>query len=73
MKKGLEIGIFVPWEIGVVIYFIGYILIYIGNRQSKKTEIDLNKLPFIKPTTKIVFGGAMFNRFYPTLSITKII
>ena len=59
MKKGLEIGIFVPWEIGVVIILLGIFLIYIGNRQSKKTDIDLNKLPFIKPTTKIVFGGAM--------------
>ena len=59
MKKGLEIGIFVPWEIGIIIIFIGIFLIYIGNKQSKKTDIDLNKLPFIKPTTKIVFGGAM--------------
>ena len=44
MKKGLEIGIFVPWEIGVVIILLGIFLIYIGNRQSKKTDIDLNKL-----------------------------
>ena len=71
MKKGLEIGIFVPWEIGVVIILLGIFLIYIGNRQSKKTEIDLNKLPFIKPTTKIVFGGAMvligFIQLFPLL------
>ena len=71
MKKGLEIGIFVPWEIGVVIILLGMFLIYIGNRQSKKTEIDLNKLPFIKPTTKIVFGGAMvligFIQLFPLL------
>ena len=71
MKKGLEIGIFVPWEIGVVIILSGIFLIYIGNRQSKKTEIDLNKLPFIKPTTKIVFGGAMvligFIQLFPLL------
>ena len=59
MKKGLEIGIFVPWEIGIIIILIGIFLIYIGNRQSKKTDIDLDRLPFIKPTTKIVFGGAM--------------
>ena len=71
MKKGLEIGIFVPWEIGVVIILLGMFLIYIGNRQSKKTDIDLNKLPFIKPTTKIVFGGAMvligFIQLFPLL------
>ena len=71
MKKGLEIGIFVPWEIGVVIILLGIFLIYIGNRQSKKTDIDLNKLPFIKPTTKIVFGGAMvligFIQLFPLL------
>tara|TARA_B100001248_G_C27098806_1_gene326057 strand:- start:70 stop:288 length:219 start_codon:yes stop_codon:yes gene_type:complete len=59
MKKGLEIGIFVPWEIGIVIILIGICLIFVGNRQSKNTDVDLNKLPFIKPTTKIVFGGAM--------------
>ena len=71
MKKGLEIGIFVPWEIGIIIIFIGIVLIYIGNRQSKKTDIDLDKLPFIKPTTKIVFGGAMiligFIQLFPIL------
>lgn len=59
MKKGFEIGIFVPWEIGIMIVLTGIFLIYIGNKQSKKKDIDLNKLPFMKPTTKIVFGGAM--------------
>ena len=71
MKKGLEIGIFVPWEIGIIIILLGIFLIYIGNKQSKKTDIDLNKLPFIKPTTKIVFGGAMiligFIQLFPLL------
>tara|TARA_B100000035_G_scaffold26581_1_gene20740 strand:- start:892 stop:1110 length:219 start_codon:yes stop_codon:yes gene_type:complete len=71
MKKGLEIGIFVPWEIGIIIILLGIFLIYIGNRQSKKTDIDLNKLPFTKPTTKIVFGGAMiligFIQLFPLL------
>ena len=59
MKKGFEIGIFVPWEIGIMIILTGIFLIFIGNKQSKKTDIDLNKLPFMKPTTKIVLGGAM--------------
>ena len=71
MKKGLEIGIFVPWEIGIIIILSGIILIYVGNRQSKKTDIDLNRLPFIKPTTKIVFGGAIvligFIQLFPLL------
>ena len=71
MKKGLEIGIFVPWEIGTIIILIGIFLIYVGNRQSKKTDIDLDRLPFIKPTTKIVFGGAMmligFVQLFPIL------
>ena len=59
------------WEIGIIIIFIGIVLIYIGNRQSKKSDIDLDKLPFIKPTTKIVFGGAMiligFIQLFPLL------
>ena len=71
MKKGFEIGIFVSWEIGIIIILLGIFLIYIGNRQSKKTDIDLNKLPFIKPTTKIIFGGAMiligFIQLFPLL------
>ena len=71
MKKGIEIGIFVSWEIGIIIILLGIFLIYIGNKQSKKTDIDLNKLPFIKPTTKIVFGGAMiligFIQLFPLL------
>ena len=71
MKKGIEIGIFVSWEIGIIIILLGICLIYIGNKQSKKKDIDLNKLPFIKPTTKIVFGGAMmligFIQLFPLL------
>ena len=71
MKKGLEIGIFVPWEIGIIIILIGIFLVYIGNKQSKKKDIDLNKLPLTKPTTKIVFGGAMmligFVQLFPIL------
>ncbi len=71
MKKGLEIGVFMPWEVGIIIILLGIFLIYIGNKQSKKTDIDLNKLPFVKPTTKIVFGGAMiligFIQLFPLL------
>ena len=55
--KSLNIDAFLPWEIGISILIIGIILIYIGNRQSKKKDIDLNKIPFVKPTTKIIFGS----------------
>ena len=55
--KGLKIPAILPWEIGVLMIIIGIVLIYFGNRQSKQTDIDLNKLPFLKPTTKIIFGS----------------
>ncbi len=55
--KGLKIPAILPWEFGLLIIIIGILLIYYGNRQSKKMDIDLNKLPFFKPTTKIIFGS----------------
>lgn len=55
--KGLKIPAILPWEIGVLMIIIGIVLIYFGNRQSKQMDIDLNKLPFLKPTTKIIFGS----------------
>ena len=55
--KGLKIPAILPWEFGLLIIIIGILLIYYGNRQSKKMDIDLNKLPFLKPTTKIIFGS----------------
>ena len=33
------------------------ILIFFGNRQSKKDDINLDRLPLTRPTTKIIFGG----------------
>lgn len=57
--RSLGVDAILPWEIGILFIFLGVLLIYIGNRQSKKTDIDLNELPFIKPTTKIIFGGAI--------------
>tara|TARA_Y100000022_G_scaffold162596_1_gene146008 strand:+ start:248 stop:463 length:216 start_codon:yes stop_codon:yes gene_type:complete len=57
--KGLKVDAIMPWELGCLLILIGIILIFLGNRQSKKTDIDLNKLPFIKPITKIIFGGAI--------------
>ena len=55
--KGLKIPAIMPWEFGLLMIIIGFLLIYFGNRQSKQTDIDLNKLPFLKPTTKIIFGS----------------
>ena len=55
--KGLKIDSIVPWEYGVILIIVGLILIFLGNRQSKKDNIDLEKLPLTRPTTKIIFGG----------------
>lgn len=57
--KSLNIDAFLPWEIGILILLTGIILIFIGNRQSKKKDIDLNKIPFVKPTTKIILGSGL--------------
>ncbi len=55
--KGLKIDSIVPWEYGIILILIGLTLIFLGNRQSKKDNIDLEKLPLTRPTTKIIFGG----------------
>ncbi|MAK05802.1 MAG: hypothetical protein CMM64_01535, partial [Rhodospirillaceae bacterium] len=55
--KGLKIDSIFPWEYGIILIIIGLILIFLGNRQSKKNNIDLEKLPHTRPTTKIIFGG----------------
>ena len=57
--KSLNIHAFLPLEIGILILLTGIILIFIGNRQSKKKDIDLNKIPFVKPTTKIILGSGL--------------
>ena len=53
--KSLNIDAIVTWEIGLIIIFFGLIISLLGSYQSKK-EIDIDKLPLIKPTTKILFG-----------------
>ena len=55
--KGLKIDSIVPWEYGIILIIAGLILIFLGNRQSKKDNVNLEKLPFTRPTTKIIFGG----------------
>ena len=54
--KSLGIDIMFPWEIGLVIIILGAFLIYIGYKQGKKKDIDINKLPLTRPTTKLVTG-----------------
>lgn len=55
--KSLNIDIIFPWEVGLVICILGAAIIIIGIHQSKKEVNDLGKIPLVKPTTKIFFGG----------------
>ena len=55
-SKSLGIDIMLPWEIGIVILILGIILIYMGSKQGKKKDFDINKLPLTRPTTKLVVG-----------------
>ena len=53
--KSLNIDAVISWEIGLILIFFGLIILLLGSYQGKK-EIDIDKLPLIKPTTKIVLG-----------------
>ena len=56
--KSLNIDVILPWEVGLIIVFLGIILIFIGLKQDKKKAFDdLDKIPLTKPTTKILFGS----------------
>tara|TARA_B100001093_G_scaffold450266_1_gene456961 strand:+ start:147 stop:368 length:222 start_codon:yes stop_codon:yes gene_type:complete len=55
--KSLNIDIIFPWEVGLALIFLGLICIIIGVKQSKKEVDDFDKVPLIKPTTKIFFGA----------------
>ena len=59
MSKSLNIDAIFPWEVGIIIITFGFLLIVLGVRQSRREFDDLNKIPFTKPTTKIIFGAAM--------------
>ena len=54
--KSLNIDIIFPWEIGLVIVVFGLILIIYGVLQSKRKVNDFDKIPIIRPLTKIFFG-----------------
>ena len=56
MKKSLQIDVVMSWEYGLVILLIGISLIIFGVIQGKKQNEDFTRIPFIKPTTKLVFG-----------------
>ena len=54
--KSLRIDVVMSWEYGLIIVLIGTSLIILGVIQGKKKKEDFTKIPFIKPTTKLVFG-----------------
>ena len=59
-----------PWEIGLFFFILGIILIFIGIRQGKIKDIDINKLPLIKPITKIIFGSCfVFLGFFQMMPV----
>ena len=54
--KSLRIDVIMSWEYGLIILLIGISLIIFGVMQGKKQNEDFTRIPFIKPTTKLVFG-----------------
>ena len=54
--KSLRIDVVMSWEYGLIIILIGVSLIILGVIQGKKQNEDFTRIPFIKPTTKLVFG-----------------
>lgn len=57
--KNIGIDIVFPWEVGLALAVIGVIIIIIGVKQSKIQIDDFDKIPFFKPTTKILFGSML--------------
>ena len=55
--KSLNIDVIFPWEVGLFFVVVGLTLIIFGVRQSKLDIEDFDKIPLIKPTTKIFFGS----------------
>ena len=55
--KSLNIDIIFPWEVGLLFIIIGLFFIIFGVRQSKLVVEDFDKIPLVKPTTKIFFGS----------------
>ena len=57
--KSLRIDVVMSWEYGLIIFLIGISLIIFGVIQGKKKNEDFTKIPFIRPTTKLLFGTFM--------------
>ena len=55
--KSLRIDVVMSWEYGLIILLIGVSLIIYGVIQGKNKNDDFTKVPFVKPTTKLVFGS----------------
>ena len=46
--------------ITVILIVIGIVFIILGNRQSKSAEdVNIDKIPLTRPTTKIMIGGVL--------------
>ena len=72
--KSLNIDVIFPWEIGIAIIILSLILIFFGVTQSKKEVDDFDKVPLIKPTTKILFGSVFcIFGFIQILPLIKLI
>ena len=72
--KSLNIDIIIPWEFGLAIVTFSLILIFFGVTQSKKAVDDFDKVPLIKPTTKILFGSVFcIFGFIQILPLIKLI
>ena len=72
--KSLNIDVIFPWEIGIAIIILSLILIFFGVAQSKKAVDDFDKVPLIKPTTKILFGSVFcIFGFIQVLPLIKLI
>ena len=69
--KSLNIDIIFPWEVGLAFVIIGIILIIFGVRQSKLDIEDFEKIPLVKPTTKIFFG--IFTLIFGLIQMLQLI
>ena len=54
--KSLNLDALVSPEIGIFVMMFGLILVVYGYKQTKK-DFDIENLPIVKPTTKIIFGS----------------
>mgnify|MGYP001330619022 CR=1 FL=1 len=43
MQSKFQIDAFLPWEVGLIVILIGLILVFIGNKQSKKKESETTR------------------------------